>query len=320
MRVHLSIMLLSILAATYCSARTWRVEQDGSGEFLNIQDAANVAAPGDTVFVGPGRYDQYREIRPGWETIVEVATDSLTLIGTDRDAVFIGGIEPYPNKQNDVSGKRITAHGIVSGGDNNWLVVESMTIENMDFGVRCHPGGAVRNCRFRHIHYGAVFSDNAENSWPDFELLVEDCDVMLSDGTGVQIQYSGNGETSAVVRRLSIHDADGPWAAGEGVYSTHPNLTIEDCHFDRARVGIQIEGGAATATSCVINGSATGISVDGILECRDVRVNNSTDRDAIIYGSFIADSCSFSGHGSYATLWSFRGGATVRDSHILNNG
>lgn len=54
--VFLAMMLASLLASG-AEARTWRVERDGSGDYTIIQDAVDAAASGDTIRIGPGRFD-----------------------------------------------------------------------------------------------------------------------------------------------------------------------------------------------------------------------------------------------------------------------
>lgn len=45
------------LAAGAADAATWRVEKDGSGDFMIIQQAVEAAADGDTIRIGAGRFD-----------------------------------------------------------------------------------------------------------------------------------------------------------------------------------------------------------------------------------------------------------------------
>ena len=56
----LFVILLLLPQATL--AATWHVEQDGSGDFDDIQPAVDAAAAGDTILIGPGHYDQARSV------------------------------------------------------------------------------------------------------------------------------------------------------------------------------------------------------------------------------------------------------------------
>ena len=54
----LSTIVLLVATVGSAHATLIRVELDGSGDYINIQDAVNVAASGDTLMIGPGRWDQ----------------------------------------------------------------------------------------------------------------------------------------------------------------------------------------------------------------------------------------------------------------------
>jgi len=57
---HANILMAFCLVANMAHARTWLVEQDGSGEYTVIQDALDAAADGDSILIGPGFYQEYR--------------------------------------------------------------------------------------------------------------------------------------------------------------------------------------------------------------------------------------------------------------------
>lgn len=86
------MVLVAVSAAEAAPAAVLRVEQDGSGEYLKIQDAVDAAASGDTILIGPGRYD---DLQPrGVNNVVCVAFwdkgGALTFIGESADDVIIG--------------------------------------------------------------------------------------------------------------------------------------------------------------------------------------------------------------------------------------
>jgi len=89
--------LVALLASWQgpCEAASWRVEKDGSGDFTVIQDAVEAAASGDTVLVGPGQFDDYREYTfPGgdYSVYVNIYKPELTIIGAGKEETIIG---PY---------------------------------------------------------------------------------------------------------------------------------------------------------------------------------------------------------------------------------
>jgi len=75
-RQVLYCMVMVVFAtAGVATAHTWRVERDGTGDFTDIQPAVEVAAPGDTIMIGPGRYNQFHPcVAPAW---TEEATGRL---------------------------------------------------------------------------------------------------------------------------------------------------------------------------------------------------------------------------------------------------
>ena len=104
-------LLMILLCVPEASAHSWRVEKDGSGDYTMIQDAVDAAAPGDSVSIGPGRYDQFTPIifpTGIQETIVRIQTDSLTLVGDSREEVVIGPeVRPESTASHEWLGIRI---------------------------------------------------------------------------------------------------------------------------------------------------------------------------------------------------------------------
>ena len=82
-------MLVMGFGAGNVLARSWHVEQDGSGDWVRINTAVEAAASGDTILIGPGRYsDMYARLPPGGIPTLVVAhwseAKDLVLIGADR--------------------------------------------------------------------------------------------------------------------------------------------------------------------------------------------------------------------------------------------
>jgi len=68
-----------------------RVEKDGTGDFTIIQDAIDAAGDGDTIQIGPGRFDDYISQAPWGNFRAWVHGDkSLTFIGAGTDQTIIG--------------------------------------------------------------------------------------------------------------------------------------------------------------------------------------------------------------------------------------
>jgi len=88
MSKRVATTLVLLLLPVLCWGRTWHVEKDGSGDFTVIQDAVDAAASGDTILIGPGRYEEYAEQELAgnyFNMHVHVADMEISLIGAGRD-------------------------------------------------------------------------------------------------------------------------------------------------------------------------------------------------------------------------------------------
>lgn len=124
------VILVAIGASCNSLAATWRVERNGSGDFTVIQDAIDSAAPGDTVLIGPGRYDDFENVSaPGWTepAVVWINKDNLTLIGAGVGVTRIG-----PESYYDPPGLAPKVLCCVGGFS---CTVRTLTIENCRTGV-----------------------------------------------------------------------------------------------------------------------------------------------------------------------------------------
>lgn len=142
-------MLIVMMGSGVAHGRTWRVEKDGSGDYAVIQDALDAAASGDTIRIGPGRYEDFREYptNGGLQAVIAmIQVPVMTLIGAGADRTVIGpdvydwdGLEPVPR-------------GVVciAQPPTGHVRIESMALENMVSGVLVENAGplSVSNCRF----------------------------------------------------------------------------------------------------------------------------------------------------------------------------
>ncbi len=148
-RILLTLGALVVLVSS-APAATWMVERDGTGDFTVIQEAVDVAADGDTIRIGPGRFDEMRLVTSiGWtdSVCVLVTQEELTIIGSGPETV-IGTAREWDLEQ----GRR---KGIVASDywGNERVLVEGIRVENMRDGIYTAyedgPGSVkIRDCEF----------------------------------------------------------------------------------------------------------------------------------------------------------------------------
>ncbi len=263
--------LVLALGAGEACGRVWHVELDGSGDFTDIQPAVESAAPGDTILIGPGRFDTFHDcVAPAWteDAIVAMVQDDLTFIGAGQDQTYIGPQEYLYSNAYDPK-----AFCSVDGFSAR---IQDLTIDNLEHGIywwrgrleveKCTmrggpssrvlllslDGGLVRNCRIEigdgGIGMGASYLDS---------LVVEECDF-IGNGTGFT--------TAAGVGQVDISDCrfvgnTHGLAFGFGCHGTIKNVEIintlshalqiwyndfpvvlENVHIDGGQYGIIVDG------------------------------------------------------------------------------
>lgn len=200
-------------------ARTWRVERDGSGDYVVIQDAVDAAAEGDTILIGPGEYTESSvwEYDVGFfgETYVGVPINNITLIGTSRDSTIIGPAVKNWDEANFLP-KGISLRAQTSDG----LRIENLTVRNCREGLRLNGSAIVRDVTLIENGSGIfAFEDT---------FLVEDSEIRGSDFTGAIYAATSN---SSMMRRVKFIDC------AQGALSLNgPTLIIEDSEFRNGAV------------------------------------------------------------------------------------
>ena len=223
-------LLACAVIVSAAPARTWRVEKDGSGDFTVIQDALDAAAEGDSVLIGPGRYEDFRffdwtpEGGVGY-AIIGVHKSNLTVVGTDSATVFIGPSVPT----SDVAGE--DSYGIVVNHNLDGAKFENLTIENARWGAALVSFGSFSACRFQG------------NTWRN----------LYVDGDGIGMAYTrctftGNGvsmlgDLGPIADIRFSHCIFGPQADMLNIQSVQ-NATVEYCCFAGNGNGVQFAVGS----------------------------------------------------------------------------
>ncbi|MFH2052058.1 MAG: hypothetical protein ABIK96_06285, partial [bacterium] len=130
-------------------AREWLVDKYGNGDFTDIQPAVEAAADGDTIRIGPGRYDTLHPscVAPAWteDAIVTVVQDNLTFIGSGTDVTVLGMREYYWSNTEDPKG--------ICSIDGYSATIKDLTIENIEQGIYWSRGRLdLENCIIKGNH------------------------------------------------------------------------------------------------------------------------------------------------------------------------
>ncbi len=293
------VILASALAfAVSAGARTWTVEQDGSGDWLTLQPAADAAADGDTILIGPGRYDQFHAT-PWWYVAIVYldVPKTLSFIGVGTDEVIVGGSEFSDDRMG------------MAFSDNGPHHLKNITFENVLHGVARLAGGTVDSCRFVGCTNGINFTTSDANVVVTncvFEgreygnsqgesvnarrlpnVLIENC---VSKDMGIYVQDIENYE----IRNCQFPRTIG----GTAVNSVDSNGLIENCDF-WGKVGNQ--GGMLTFRDCEMSGppayNRSNLACEGgqtVIE--GCVLNGSSGVDSTIY---IQGSAQLSGSGNH---------------------
>ncbi len=313
------LILLCCGFATATQAATLRVERDGSGDYAIIQNAVDAAASGDTILIGPGRYDEGQIVTTaGWTENVRILIqqEELTLIGAGPDLTIIGPESPYDNaSQGD-------DRGIIAGPYfNSFQVwVSGIGFENMGRGIMgsAAPIFNVDNCRFSGLGSG-VTCTLASN------LSVSNCSFDIeATGWGHLIYTNSMNHVEVWNCDFSL-DENGENFQVAVQFDTTMNVNIHDCTFNEGKYGLQFSGASgsvAEVSNCQFLGqSITGLIIVGLtaevnscyFENQAIAIRTeATMTDVVIQNTIIQD----------VDLWSiqiyFVGALSVHNSFLAH--
>ena len=149
---RIAMIALCLCLAASAQSATWYVERDSSGDFIVIQDAVEAAADGDTISIGPGRYDEFVDVvGPAWTepAVVWVRKDNLVFIGSGVEETRIGPAE-YFNPPGVLP-------KIICAIDDYRASFTNLTIENCREGLYWSYGGfEVSDCAILNCEIGVA--------------------------------------------------------------------------------------------------------------------------------------------------------------------
>lgn len=321
-------MLLLLSAALPAAAATLHVERDGSGDFTVIQAAVDAAASGDTIMIGPGRYNEGAIVTcPGWTEFVRVLVrqDELTLIGAGPDQTIIGPTTPWSLAQGWNEG--IEA-GPYWGCHHVWI--SDIGFENMAYGVKganAPESISIRNCRFYMNEMSLTFAFGGALEVSDciFDLMPRnDMELMTVGLQSVQVancQFNLASEhqwrqqavhlqstSSAVVTGCTFRGGDGGLRLIGVESSRVANCVFSDQTSSDGQnpMGVMVSGSSMSMTDCVFDTQTNAIFASNF---PDVEITHTQILDASV-ASLQFDSMnslsihdSILAHGAQYTVW-----------------
>lgn len=232
-----ALMLVTSLAAVDAFARTWRVELDGSGDFTDIQPAVDTSAAGDTILIGPGRFDTFHPcVAPAWteQTVIWVTRDNLTFIGAGQGVTIIG-----PTIYYGPLGRSPKGFCSIDGFSGK---IRGLSIENIDTGVYWWRGSLVlEDC--------TITGDNDQSfgglvMWP-YGAIIRDCTI--------DTRFAGRSCSVGVVSRDILFEncVFKGFGYGPSITDSTTNVRFVGCSFLNVMNGIHCDHQSAIeVTNC----------------------------------------------------------------------
>lgn len=232
-----------LLATTPALAASWLVTKEGNGDFLAIQEAVDIAASGDTIFVGPGYYDDFQWLSLGNSAVYVFSEDKdLTIIGEGPDRTFVGF-------QNPPFVPRVYLYGILVRGDGVSLRVEGIGFNDMNGdAIRLERGHLeVSNCDFQNTRSG-IFAFAPGGGF------VRNCNFdnigyrpTIIGGTSVSFTTDSEG---MVIENCNFEHC---WQ-GVGFFWDCTDMMVRFCNFYNGDVGVNFtDGSSGTVRECTLS-------------------------------------------------------------------
>lgn len=247
---NMFLVILMLVAFSESMAAVFLVEKDGTGDFQFLQDAADAAASGDTIRVGPGRFHQwavYYEI-PGtlqYTTPMLIDSKDLLVIGQPDGSTIVGPAEPW-------SGGTPSHHGLVVMSASR-LEIRNVVFTNLSGAVLGWGQGET-------IVSGCHFLDNDISLFGDGgSCLARDCDFLGGVPGGMQV--FSHFQVSCTLRDCRFEQDPGqPERAKSVNISGAQTASVEDCQFINSFTAYQSDRGTrSTVRRCTFRNNSYAI-------------------------------------------------------------
>lgn len=310
--ISLTLMLLAVAS----SAGVIFVEKDGSGDFIDLQPAADAAADGDTIRIGPGRWAERHLFTILSEN--DSYTDSVVVGVNEKDLVFIGsgvGVT-FIGPSVVIPFGALGPAGIVSGYDGD-LVVMDLTIDHLNNGVYFGYGRLdVQNVEFRDCKIGIVMGAD-QGAYISACMFTNSVNIGIGgDPLGYHVSISD-----------CIFSTERPNSTQQIVMLGTEDIKIDNCDFYDSATSIQFEGlnSAGLVTNCRVHGGygAHVLSLSGAtMELRNCelfggRTQVVVSNDGKMFGTGNRFHGAGDEFGSYRTIWLGDDVLELHDNHLL---
>jgi len=206
--IVLTTLLISMLTLAFniqpvkAEPTTWTVDDDGPADFSIIQEAINVANPGDTIYVYNGTYHEH-----------VVVNKTLSLIGENKSSTIIDGGRAFIVV--DVTANNVVVSGftILNGGRGIrlWSSTDNIVSDNYvminDYGI--YVDESQNNTIIRNMIagiQGIKISEYGIVLWRSPNTEVIENIILTNNKEGIRIEFSPN---SKVIQNLISTSREG---------------------------------------------------------------------------------------------------------------
>lgn len=225
---YAAFVFLLLVFPTTATARTWRVARFG-GDFSILQHALDAASSGDTISIGPGRFDERTIHGPIWnERIIcgFVDINTLTIIGSGVETI-IGSEQPWSLGQGQTRGFEVSDSCSV-------LRLRHLALENFETGIMMGLGDSlfVEGCELRSSKKGIAAGSRFAS------IINSKIDGIVGAGFGILSYF----QSSIIVDNI-LSTADRPGT--EHIHVEGPvEISVENCRFLGAMHGVVLSQGS----------------------------------------------------------------------------
>lgn len=293
------------------------VSQDGSGNFISINQAVRAAASGARILVRPGLYEESLTIDKQIEIVGDGAFNTIVLISRNSSCISM--------QTDRAIVRNLTVQCAAGNADIKAFAVDithgEVTLQNCDIvsnslacvavrGRTANP--LIRDCRIHDSANGGIsFFDSAAGT-------IEECEIYRNQNANVVIAQSAN----PLIKNCRIFQGgnSGFWVYEDGLG------TIDDCDIyghAAAEVAVSL-GGSPVLRRCKIhNSNSAGVFVNnqGRALLEDCSIFNNADAGLVIDGRSIAaiSRCNVKGNGKVAIRVKGYSSVRVENSDLRGN-